>query len=50
VENERALLGPSRIEVLVALDSKQRVFAEVVRDYLERIIYSTTTPARSTSR
>ena len=26
-------------EVLVALDSKQRVFAEVVRDYLERIIY-----------
>jgi uncharacterized protein (DUF433 family) len=26
-------------EVLIALDTKQRVFAEVVRDYLERIIY-----------
>ncbi len=26
-------------EVLVALDTKQRVFADVVRDYLERIIY-----------
>lgn len=26
-------------EVLVALDSKQQVFTDVVRDYLERIIY-----------
>lgn len=26
-------------EVLVALDSKQRVFTDVVRDYLERIMY-----------
>ena len=26
-------------EVLIALDSRQRVFADVVRDYLERIIY-----------
>jgi uncharacterized protein (DUF433 family) len=26
-------------EVLIALDTKQRVFSEVVRDHLERIIY-----------
>jgi uncharacterized protein (DUF433 family) len=26
-------------EVLIALDSKQRVFTDVVRDYLERIVY-----------
>lgn len=26
-------------EVLIALDTKQRVFAEVVKDYLERIVY-----------
>lgn len=32
-------IGHGDDEVLVALDTRQRVFTDVVRDYLERIVY-----------